>query len=531
MKNTTTLILAGISWATLLATPTHADDLGARIATQGAAAPDAVSCATCHGQNGGGDEGGSFPRLAGLNAGYLARQLRSFKSGNRTNAVMGPMAHPLTDAEIDAVSAYYAALPIASNAKPPSELSTTLGQKLATLGDWDNRALPACAQCHAADGLGLGDSFPALAGQVYAYLVGQIAAWSQGQRGTDTHGLMAPLAARLNLEEAKSVAAYYAGLPLVPQPSSFRVAPTKSPRTPTQPDSLPQHQGAVPQGAPTGAHGGFRPPSRESVPSGPLGDAIRLGEAIFTQTFSHPSSAPYVGNTQTCGGCHLDAGRLADSAPLWAAWVAYPAFRAKDQRISTLSERIQGCFTYSMNAQASTVGHAPEADSEPLVALISYAYWLATGAPTGDQAMPGRGYPAIEVPPEGFDPERGAQVFRTACAVCHGADGQGAWARGEQIFPPLWGPHSYNWGAGMHRIDTAAAFIKRNMPLGLPAVLSDQDAWDVAAFVNAHERPQDPRFNGNLAETAAKYHASNFDYYGKRRDPDGWLLGEGVSIP
>ena len=103
--------------------------------------------------------------------------------------------------------------------------------------------------------------------------------------------------------------------------------------------------------------------------------------------------------------------------------------------------------------------------------------------------------------------------------------------RGELIFPPLWGPQSYAWGSGMQRIDTAAAFIKRNMPLGLAAGLSDQDAWDVAAFINAQERPQDPRYRGDIGETSRLYHASPFDYYGKRAGPDGRTLGQGAVGP
>jgi thiosulfate dehydrogenase len=267
------------------------------------------------------------------------------------------------------------------------------------------------------------------------------------------------------------------------------------------------------------------------MPADQLGDAVRLGEAIFTQTFSHPKSARYVGNTQTCEGCHLDAGRLAGAAPVWAAWVAYPAFRSKDQRLNTIAERIQGCFAYSMNAHGSAAGQAPPAGSDAMDALEAYIYWLASGAPTGDQAMPGRGYPALEVPAKGFDPGRGAEVFKAVCALCHGEDGQGTWVRGELLFPPLWGPQSYAWGAGMQRIDTAAAFIKRNMPLGLAAGLSDQDAWDVAAFINAQERPQDPRYRGDIGETSRLYHAGPFDYYGKRAGPDGRPLGQGAVGP
>lgn len=547
MKNKQAVNPPWLALLAVLAAPAPADDLGARIATQGTPA-GTVACATCHGQNGGGDEGAAFPRLAGLNAGYLARQLRAFKDGSRGNPVMRPMAQPLTDVEVAAVSDYYAALPPASNAKPPQDVPTTVGRALAAEGDWADRTLPACTQCHARDGLGAGETFPALAGQTYSYLLGQLAGWAQGQRTDAPYGLMTPIAARLGLDEARSLAAYYAALPVVPQPAadtgqgamvpSGTAPPSRSGTTPVKAQataanaaSLPEDQGPLDPGRAQGPAGAFRPPPRDGIPADRMGEAIRLGEAIFTGTFSHPVSARYVGNTQTCGGCHLDAGRLAGSAPLWAAWVAYPAFRAKNQRINTIAERIQGCFTYSMNAPASAAGQAPEIDSETLIALQSYIYWLASGAPTGDKDMAGRGYPALEPQDQGFDPERGALVFRDRCALCHGSDGQGTWARGELLFPPLWGAQSYNWGAGMHRIDTAAAYIKQNMPLGPTQRLSDQQAWDVAAFVNAQERPQDPRYNGNLAETTARYHGGKLDYYGKRPGPDGRLLGEGALPP
>jgi thiosulfate dehydrogenase len=97
---------------------------------------------------------------------------------------------------------------------------------------------------------------------------------------------------------------------------------------------------------------------------------------------------------------------------------------------------------------------------------------------------------------------------------------------GRTLFPPLWGAESYKWGAGMHKIDTAAAFIKHNMPLGSPDSLSDQEAWDVAAYMNSHERPKDPRHEGDLAATTEQFHGSEFDYYGKLRTVEGRVLGE-----
>ena len=74
-----------------------------------------------------------------------------------------------------------------------------------------------------------------------------------------------------------------------------------------------------------------------------------------------------------------------------------------------------------------------------------------------------------------------------------GAQGAGLKEGRKYTFPPLWGRDSYNAGAGMHRVHTAAAFIKANMPLGQPNTLTDQEAWDVAAYINGKPRPPDPR--------------------------------------
>ena len=96
------------------------------------------------------------------------------------------------------------------------------------------------------------------------------------------------------------------------------------------------------------------------------------------------------------------------------------------------------------------------------------------------------------------------------------------------MFPPLWGKDSFNWGAGMHRINTAAAFIKQSMPLGKGGSLTDEQAWNVAAFMNSHERPQDPRLiEGSIAKTRDKYHANDgVNLYGK--EVNGVLLGQGI---
>ncbi len=248
----------------------------------------------------------------------------------------------------------------------------------------------------------------------------------------------------------------------------------------------------------------FTPPSDEQLPKGPFGDMVRYGRDLFMNT--DQLRGKYTNNGMRCVNCHLDQGRKPDSAPLWGAYTMYPAYRKKTDRVDTMEERIQGCFMFSMN------GTPPPAGSKELTALLSYHHWLSTGAPVG-VALPGRGYPSLAKPAKQPDAQRGRAVYEAQCAVCHGADGLGQkGANGQYVFPPLWGKDSYNWGAGMHRINTAAGFIKANMPLGKPNTLSDQDAWDVARYINSQERPADPRALNTIAETDKVYHDENCTY-------------------
>ena len=250
----------------------------------------------------------------------------------------------------------------------------------------------------------------------------------------------------------------------------------------------------------------FTPPPEESIPNTPFGEAVRYGKSLFDNT--QQLRGKFVGNGLNCVNCHLDSGRKADSAPMWAAYVMYPAYRKKNDHVNTIEERIQGCFRYSMN------GTPPPAGGKELTALVTYQYWLASGAQLG-KALPGRGYPKLAKPAKEPDIARGQQVFTANCAICHGANGQGTRSGKAYVFPPLWGKDSFNWGAGMHRVNTAANFIKANMPFSKPNSLTDQQAWDVAAFMNSHERPQDPRFEGNIATTKKIYHKHQC-YYGDK---------------
>jgi len=256
------------------------------------------------------------------------------------------------------------------------------------------------------------------------------------------------------------------------------------------------------------------PPPRSAIPDNELGELVRQGEQIFTDPRRY--AAAYVGNDLSCKSCHFDAGRYEKTAPLRAAWPMYPAYRSKNGHVNDFAERLQGCFIYSMN------GKAPPRGGEVIQALESYSYWLAQGTQTGVK-LDSKGFPKIGKPEQQPSLERGQAVFVENCALCHGADGAGQKAKdGSPGFPPLWGPRSYNWGAGMHQVEKAARFIKAAMPLGKPS-LSDQQAWDVALFINSHERPQDPRFNGSVSDTAAQFHQHDYAQYGQT--VDGKVLG------
>lgn len=247
---------------------------------------------------------------------------------------------------------------------------------------------------------------------------------------------------------------------------------------------------------------------------------IRRGHDLFTNT--QQLRGENVFNNMNCSSCHLGDGAMPFSAPVWPAAVLLPNFRPKNDHVNNLEERIAGCFTYSMN------GKPPEYGSDNMIALTAYHQWLATGVPMyPKQPIYGRGYPAPERPEE-LSYARGEAAYQEQCAVCHSEDGSGLVANDRTVFPAIWGDGSNNWGAGIVRVFTAAGFIKNNMPLGQPNSLSDQEAWDIAYFMSSQERPQDPRYTGDIKETLELYgptfHKNSL--YGQVREHDGHLLGD-----
>ena len=221
----------------------------------------------------------------------------------------------------------------------------------------------------------------------------------------------------------------------------------------------------------------FAPPSPEEIPGDQRGEQIRLGYKIVVDTQEY--GRPYVGNRLNCTNCHLDAGMNPNTASFVGISRLYPEYRARADRKMTLADRINECFERSLN------GKAAPPDSSKLQAVVAYIDWLSENVPEGS-AVPWRGIPRV-ASTRTPDPVNGKKIFAAKCVFCHGADGQGTMAA-----PPLWGPHSYNIAAGMARVSVAASFIKSNMPRGWGWTLTDDEAYDVAAYMNSQPRPDFP---------------------------------------
>jgi thiosulfate dehydrogenase len=222
--------------------------------------------------------------------------------------------------------------------------------------------------------------------------------------------------------------------------------------------------------APTAA---FHAPADSEIPNDEVGRAIRRGLALMTAT--RDSLPENVGNRLRCVSCHPDEGRRPNAMPWVGVYGRFPQYRPRSGRVSVIEDRINDCFERSMN------GRALDPDSRAMRDIVAWMAFLSRGVPVGAD-VEGQGLPKLSV--TRGDTVAGAELFASRCARCHGNDGQGT-----DLAPPPWGPQSFNIGAGMARVRTAAAFIRYNMPFDQPGTLTDQQAFDVAAYVTSRPRP------------------------------------------
>ena len=224
---------------------------------------------------------------------------------------------------------------------------------------------------------------------------------------------------------------------------------------------------------PAAVVGATAPLDLEPFPDSPLGRAAQRGLAILDAT--RDSLPTHAGNALRCTSCHLDGGRRPHAMPWVGVTARYPQYRSRAGAVLTVEDRVQECI------ERSLAGRRLPSDDPRLRAILAYFAHISRGVPVGSR-VPGQGVDSATASTP--DPVRGQQVYASQCARCHGTDGLGL-----PGLPPVWGPESYTIAAGMARVQMAAAFIKRNMPFDAPGTLTDQQAVDVAAYINAQARP------------------------------------------
>jgi len=220
----------------------------------------------------------------------------------------------------------------------------------------------------------------------------------------------------------------------------------------------------------------WKAPAVDSTPDDQFAASVYRGLALLTHT--RDSLPAYVGGNLNCTSCHLDEGRRPNAAPLVGVFARYPRYMDRSGAVVPLEDRINYCFTRSL------AGSKLPSDSREMQDIVAYLSFISRGVPNGSHVN-GESMPTL--PKMTGDTVRGSKLFVDNCARCHGNNGGGMGP-----IPALWGPKSYSVGASMARLERAASFIQHNMPFGMGGTLSWQDAFDIAAYVNSHPRPDSP---------------------------------------
>lgn len=237
-------------------------------------------------------------------------------------------------------------------------------------------------------------------------------------------------------------------------------------------------------------------PEVGALPRDAHGLQVREGRDLVTATYAYigpnvaDASKRYAGNNLACTNCHLAAGTKKFGLPLFGLWGDFPQYSARTGADISIEDRINSCMSRSMN------GRPMPADAPEMQAIVAYIKFLSTGVPAGQQ-LPGLGAGHMRELRRAADSKRGQPIYARVCAACHNTDGSGIRnsAPGTDLgymMPPLWGPDSFNDGAGMARLTNVANFVHFNMPHGadyLNPQLSVENAWDVAAYVLSQPRP------------------------------------------
>lgn len=235
---------------------------------------------------------------------------------------------------------------------------------------------------------------------------------------------------------------------------------------------------------------GWQPPAENTIPANEYGELIKYGKELIAHTSVYlgpKGSVAMIANGMNCQNCHNDAGSKPFGINYAAVASTYPQFRPRANAIVSIEERINGCFQRSMNGQKL------DSNTKEMKAMVAYMEWLGSEVPKGERPE-NAGIIKLDYLEIAADPKIGEAVYAKHCLSCHGGDGKGLLNSdgNEYIYPPLWGDDSYNDGAGLFRLRNFSGFVKYNMPLGVTinnTILSDEEAWHVAAYVNSQPRP------------------------------------------
>jgi thiosulfate dehydrogenase len=273
-------------------------------------------------------------------------------------------------------------------------------------------------------------------------------------------------------------------------------------------------------------------PNPETLAPGIQKDTILYGRKLFNETYSvigpevSDPKMRYSGNNLACQSCHLQGGTQRFALPMIGVYGAFPTYMGREDEVRTIEERIEGCMERSMNGRELPIG------GKEMKAMVAYIQFLSTGVPIG-KSLEGRGSPNLPLLDRAADPKRGATVYERDCSFCHQTNGQGQ-RRGPvgdangYVYPPLWGPDSFNDGAGMHRVIASASFIRANMPFGTHydrPEISVEDAWDVAAFINSQPRPKREGLDQDYPNRARKPVDAPFPPYNGNFPPEQHKYG------
>lgn len=211
------------------------------------------------------------------------------------------------------------------------------------------------------------------------------------------------------------------------------------------------------------------------TPAGVQSQLVHQGREIFDET---PRYAPsYTGAKISCGDCHIKSGTESYAAPMIDLAGQFPVYSKRAGRVISLEDRIQECFTRSEN------GQPPPLQSPEMQALVAYIKSLSR---SDDKGKPYKGRGLVKLVALTGNLTKGKQSYASQCAPCHGVDGAGS----SPAMLPVWGPASFNDGAGMSRTENMAAFLFHNMPQNHPGTLTAQQSFDIAAFIHTMPRPK-----------------------------------------